>query len=165
MLDVRLVGLVFVLLQAVPAVQPSGPEGQWVTRDDRTGRPRALVRLTALNGGELSGVIECLFPAPDQPPDPVCERCKGPRRGQRITGMQILGGARRQDDRWVGGRLLDPENGKEYTASVWLDGPSRLKVRGHWGPFHRTQTWSRTTNSEGSPMDCSSRRPPQEPRS
>jgi uncharacterized protein (DUF2147 family) len=59
--------------------------------------------------------------------------------------MEILHGYNLDGDRWKGGRVLDPENGKEYKGTVWLEGPDRLRVRGYWGPFHRTQTWRRVT--------------------
>ena len=43
-----------------------------------------------------------------------------------------------------GGRILDPENGKEYRLTLQpTDGGARLRVRGYLGPFFRTQTWVR----------------------
>jgi len=45
---------------------------------------------------------------------------------------------------WDGGKILDPENGKEYRASLTpIEGGKRLEVRGFLGPFWRTQTWVR----------------------
>jgi len=57
---------------------------------------------------------------------------------------EILRGHRRDGERWGGGSILDPENGKEYRTAVWLQGPDHLRVRGYWGPFYRTQTWRRS---------------------
>jgi uncharacterized protein (DUF2147 family) len=57
--------------------------------------------------------------------------------------MEILSGFRRDGERWTGGRIVDPDDGKEYSSAVWLEGLDRLRVRGYWGPFHRTQTWRR----------------------
>ena len=65
------------------------------------------------------------------------------QRGQRVVGMLILEGLRFDGNRWTDGRILDPENGKEYASTVCLDGDDRLRVRGYWGPFYRTQTWRR----------------------
>jgi uncharacterized protein (DUF2147 family) len=43
-----------------------------------------------------------------------------------------------------GGRILDPENGKEYTVKMRpQEGGKKLQVRGYIGPFYRTQTWLR----------------------
>ena len=30
---------------------------------------------------------------------------------------------------------------RKYLSTIWLEGPDRLRVRGYWGPFYRTQTW------------------------
>ena len=48
----------------------------------------------------------------------------------------------------VDGSILDPENGKTYIATVWLDKRERLRVRGYWGPFYRTQSWRRAGGHE-----------------
>jgi hypothetical protein len=118
------------------------PEGLWQTIDDRTGAPRAIVRVL-VEDGVLIGYVERVLPRPDEGPDPVCLRCKGELRGQRVVGMKILWGLRPQNDRWAGGRVLDPENGREYGSRVWLETADTLKVRGYWGPFYRTQSWKR----------------------
>ena len=87
--------------------------------------------------------VEKVLPRPGEDRDPVCLRCTGSRRGQKVIGMTILWGHRAKGSRWSDGRILDPENGKEYSSSVWLEGADRLRVRGRWGPFYRTQTWRR----------------------
>jgi uncharacterized protein (DUF2147 family) len=118
------------------------PEGRWATIDDHTGEVRAIVRVR-IDNGQLRGVVEKVVRGPAGDPDPLCAPCKGARHNQRVVGMEILGGFHLQGERWKGGRVVDPENGKEYSSSVWLEGPDRLRVRGYWGPFHRTQTWRR----------------------
>jgi len=43
-----------------------------------------------------------------------------------------------------GGKILDPENGKEYNVKMFpKEGGQKLQVRGYIGPFYRTQTWLR----------------------
>jgi uncharacterized protein (DUF2147 family) len=32
--------------------------------------------------------------------------------------MEILRGYERDGERWTGGRILDPENGKQYRSSI-----------------------------------------------
>lgn len=121
--------------------------GLWRTIDDRTGQPRAVIRLW-VEHGRLRGRIEHLYRKPGQSKDPVCTRCTGTRRGQKVIGMVVLWDHRLERGRWSGGRVLDPEMGKDYPGRLWLEGPDTLKVRGYWGPFHRTQTWHRL---EGEP--------------
>src|SRR5262249_43558379 len=131
----------------VVASEGASPEGRWSTVDDHTGEVRSIVKIH-VDGDELRGDVEQLRRKPGEDPDPVCTRCRGTRRNQRVVGMQILWGNHRQRDRWTGGRVLDPENGKEYASAVWLEGPDRLHVRGYWGPFYRTQTWRRVEDEE-----------------
>jgi uncharacterized protein (DUF2147 family) len=90
----------------------ASPEGRWSTIDDRTGEVRSIVRLQ-IEDGELRGHVEKVIPKHGEQEDPICTRCRGTRRDQRVVGMQILTGYRREGDRWTGGRVLDPENGKE----------------------------------------------------
>jgi sterol desaturase/sphingolipid hydroxylase (fatty acid hydroxylase superfamily)/uncharacterized protein (DUF2147 family) len=132
----------FVLAASPVGAAAAAPEGRWATVDDRTSEVRSVVRVW-IEGGALRGRIERVVPKPGEDENPVCDRCPGERRNQRIVGMEVLGGHRPEGDRWTGGRILDPENGKEYASAVWVDARDRLRVRGHWGPFHRTQTWRR----------------------
>ena len=47
-------------------------------------------------------------------------------------------------DVWEDGKILDPENGREYTLRLTpIEGGQKLQVRGSIGPFGRTQTWVR----------------------
>jgi hypothetical protein len=126
------------------------PEGLWATVDDSSDWERALVRIAPASG-RLVGTVERLYLRPDERPDPVCTKCRGERQGARIVGMNILWGHRPEGARWVDGRVLDPENGREYASTLWLADPETLKVRGHWGPFHRTQTWRRRTADVSQP--------------
>lgn len=120
------------------------PAGLWKIIDDRTGMPRALVRITEFNN-EFRGVIEKgLRPGEDE--NTVCEKCEGPRHNQRLLGMTIVTGIRKQGDVYAGGEILDPDNGKVYRCRITLrDGGTKLQVRGFIGIslFGRTQTWIR----------------------
>ena len=45
---------------------------------------------------------------------------------------------------WEGGKILDPENGRNYTLKMTpVEDGKKLDVRGSFGPFGRTQTWVR----------------------
>jgi uncharacterized protein (DUF2147 family) len=120
------------------------PVGLWKMIDDRTGTPRALIRVTETNG-EFQGTIEKgLRPGEDE--NTVCEKCEGPRHDQRLFGMAIVTGMKKQGDVYAGGEILDPDNGKVYRCKMALeDGGTKLQVRGYIGVslFGRTQTWIR----------------------
>ncbi len=50
------------------------------------------------------------------------------------------------DDRWAGGKIYDPENGKTYSCYMKLR-KGKLQVRGYIGltMFGRTVTWTRSS--------------------
>lgn len=63
-------------------------------------------------------------------------------RSRKLLGVNILSGLSQKKDKWEGGRIYNPKNGKNYKCSIWLDG-DKLKVRGYLGVFYETQTWKR----------------------
>ena len=44
----------------------------------------------------------------------------------------ILSGLSKSKEKWEGGRIYNPKNGKNYKCSIWLDG-DQLKVCGYIG--------------------------------
>ena len=118
------------------------PEGLWRSIDDKSGQPKAEIRITA-NAGVLSGVVEkSLIPSAE----PLCTLCSDDRKDKPKVGMEIIRGAKKADgkDVWEDGKILDPDNGKNYTLAMEPeDGGKKLKVRGYIGPFYRTQIWQR----------------------
>jgi uncharacterized protein (DUF2147 family) len=122
--------------------QSSSPVGLWRSIDDKTGEAKAEIRISD-NGGVLTGRIEKTL---KKDAKTTCEECKDERKGQAIQGLEIIRGARQVQgqDSWENGKILDPENGKEYTLKLApIDGGQKLQVRGYIGPFFRTQTWVR----------------------
>jgi uncharacterized protein (DUF2147 family) len=127
---------------ASTAFAQMSPVGLWRSIDDKTGEAKAEIRIVD-NGGVLSGHIEKTL---KKDAKPTCEECKDERRGQPIVGLEIIRGAHKaaDQDEWEGGKILDPENGREYTLRLTpIDGGQKLQVRGYLGPFYRTQTWVR----------------------
>ena len=124
------------------------PVGLWRSIDDKTGEAKAEIRIVE-SGGVLTGRIEKRL-SKDAKPDEVCKECKDDRAGKPIQGLEIIRGARKAEDRdvWQGGKILDPENGREYTLRLTpIEGGRKLEVRGSFGPFGRTQTWVRVPSS------------------
>jgi uncharacterized protein (DUF2147 family) len=69
-------------------------------------------------------------------------------RSRPIIGLDILRDLRASDENdgvWSGGTIYDPTTGRTYQATVRLDGPDRLEVRGYWkiSVLGRTTTWLR----------------------
>lgn len=129
-------------LGAAQSFAQATPEGLWRNVDDKTGQAKAEIRIAASSGGALAGRIDKVLVPSD---DPLCGACTDDRKGQPKQGLEIIRGARQSGTEalWEG-RILDPENGKEYTLRmVPLEAGRKLQVRGYIGPFYRTQVWTR----------------------
>lgn len=121
------------------------PLGLWRTVDDNTNEIRAEIQIVEKDG-VLSGTIIKSFKK-DSTESDVCDDCKDDRKGKPIIGLEIIRGVKKEPGEllWAGGgKILDPENGKEYTVRmVPQEEGKKLRVRGYIGPFYRTQVWLR----------------------
>ncbi|WP_249277425.1 MULTISPECIES: DUF2147 domain-containing protein [unclassified Pandoraea] len=120
------------------------PAGVWKTIDDNTGKPKALVTITEKDGEYIGTITKGLGESDD--PERICTACTDARKGQKMLGLQIINGVRRDGDGFDGGKILDPENGKEYRCKMTvIEGGKKLEVRGYIGVslLGRTQTWIR----------------------
>ncbi|MDE2369035.1 MAG: DUF2147 domain-containing protein [Burkholderiales bacterium] len=121
----------------------STPAGLWKTIDDETGQAKSYVRITdaaGVYGGRIDKLLD-----PDKQ-DAVCDKCSDARKGQKVLGMTIIEGVKKNPDEpyYDGGTILDPNNGKTYRVRLTpKDGGKTLEVRGFIGPFYRNQTWQR----------------------
>nr|WP_297355985.1 DUF2147 domain-containing protein [uncultured Caldimonas sp.] len=135
------------LLAAGTAFAQSTPVGLWKTIDDETKKEKSLVRVTE-SDGVVTGRIEKLLD-PATKPDAVCEKCSDERKDQPIVGLQIIRNVKKNADdpaMWDGGRILDPNNGKDYRVRLKpIEGGKKLEVRGYIGAplLGRTQVWQR----------------------
>lgn len=64
------------------------------------------------------------------------------KRIQPLLGLVILKGFVYKNNQWENGTIYDPESGKTYTCTIWIS-DGKLKVRGYWGIFYQTQTWTK----------------------
>ena len=139
-----LAAIIFVAISA-PAWAQMTPEGLWRNIDDKSGEAKAEIRIQGNSAGVLTGVLEKRL-AKDAKPDDLCKECSDERKNQPILGLEIIRGAQKAEGKnvWEGGKILDPENGRNYTLRLTpIEGGKKLEVRGSLGPFGRTQTWVR----------------------
>ena len=138
-----LLAIVFVVTSVSAAAQ-STPVGLWRSFDEKSGEPKAEVRVVE-TAGVVSGKIEKRL-TKTAVAGALCVECTDDRKDQPILGLEIIRGAKKsaEGDVWEGGKILDPENGRNYTLKMTpIEGGKKLEVRGSFGPFGRTQTWTR----------------------
>jgi len=107
--------------------------GKWVTEAGD-----AQVEIYEQNG-KVNGKIVWLAKGPDTKD---VHNSDEKLRSRKLMGVNILSGLSKKKDKWEGGRIYNPKNGKNYKCSVWVEG-KELKVRGYIGFLYETQTWKR----------------------
>ena len=141
---VRRALVILVILLGGSSAEPAtlSPVGDWEAIDDDGKTPTSIVRIYE-ESDRLSGKIVKLL-RKDSDPNAVCELCPGSLKDTPVVGLRILWGMKPKDGQWEGGRILDPDTGKEYSCRMTVEG-DRLKVRGFLGfsLFGRTQIWKR----------------------
>lgn len=137
--------LAIALLAATSLVQAQdSPIGRWQTIDDATGKPKSVVEIRRTANGSLMGRVVDILDLKDGP-NPICKECRGGNHNKPIRGLTILWALRPDGGgKWSGGRVLDPENGKDYKAKIeLLDGGRKLGMSGCIAFFCRQQVWVR----------------------
>jgi uncharacterized protein (DUF2147 family) len=135
--------ILIILLITTNALAQSPVLGKWTTIDDSSGEPRSVVEIVE-KGSKVFGKIIKLYPKLGEDTDPICDKCpkEDARFNKKVIGLEIIQDMKWSDKELTDGSILDPESGKVYRCSIWLEG-TNLMVRGYWGPFFRTQTWKK----------------------
>ena len=108
-------------------------KGKWLTEAGD-----AQVEIYEQNG-KMNGKIVWLAKGPDTKD---VHNKDEKLRSRKLMGVNILSGLTKKKDKWEGGRIYNPKNGKDYKCAIWLEG-DQLKVRGYIGFLYETQTWTR----------------------
>jgi uncharacterized protein (DUF2147 family) len=165
-----LLPLIAPVVAAGPAASAdaSSPVGLWQGVDDDTKQPTGWF-LISNHDGVYSGIIARMFMKPGENPNAVCDQCKDDRINHPWLGLEIIRGMQQEEaDKYGGGTILDPRDGKIYKATLKVtpDGQT-LVVRGYLG-FEwagKNTYWTRLPDSAYSMLDPSinpntAKRPP-----
>jgi uncharacterized protein (DUF2147 family) len=142
------------------AAQSAGqsPAGLWQALDSDTKEPTGWFLITDHNG-IFDGIIAKMFLKPGEDPNTICDRCKDDRHDHPWLGLEIIRGMKPEgNDKFGGGTILDPRDGKVYKATMKVtpDGQT-LVVRGYLGfeLLGQNQYWTRLPDSAYSALDPS----------
>lgn len=160
-----LLALAFILglssLLSVPTVSATdsqganqGPYGYWKSVDKKTGHLQSIFMLYD-DKGKLAGKILKIFPKPGEEHDPICHKCEGSRKDQPKTGIVFFWNftpANEKPNKWVDGKILNPDDGKVYSSEATLSDDGRsLSVYGYIRIIFKiggTSIWQRPTAAE-----------------
>jgi len=121
-------GLIFAFVFAFVAPAFADPaEGIWKTQVDDGAY--AHIKMSAC-GNKLCGVIARTFNSDGE--------YKSQNLGKKLVwDMEPLGGGS-----YGNGSIWQPSKDRVYSSTMELSG-NKLVVVGHWGPFKKSQTWTR----------------------
>jgi uncharacterized protein (DUF2147 family) len=130
-------------LFAVAAVGAAEPVvGRWNTIDDKSGKVRSTVEVYEQGGKVFGRIVGLAEPNDESGKARICSKCTGADKDKPVVGLVILRDLNADGERYKGGTILDPEDGKVYKAEVWTQ-DGKLRVRGYAGLFFRTQEWAK----------------------
>src|SRR3990167_977075 len=100
--------ITWIFLLYIPTIfaqTPDSVEGNWITKDEKTGEPRAVLRL-AIENGILEGIIARTFPKPGD--TGICSNCPGDFKNKPIVGLKIIWDLKPYSPgSWQDGKILD----------------------------------------------------------
>ncbi len=138
-------GLVLALVSVGSAAMAQmTPVGTWHSFDEKTGAIKSEIVIEE-SGGALRGYVSKLLKK-DADQTRLCTECTDDRKDKPMLGLEIIRGAKKAgaDAVWSDGKILDPENGKEYALKMTpIEEGKKLEVRGSILFIGRTQTWTR----------------------
>lgn len=128
--------------------------GTWKTIDDETGRVKSHVQVFKKGDKFYAKIVQLLDPqtlkdsGEKRFEDIKCDKCPANRGKDKPTiGLEMVWDMTQSSNKWSGGSIMDPKNGKVYTCTMWMDDSDKtgntLMVRGWVAMFYRTQSWTR----------------------
>jgi len=148
----------FAVLAASHSAKADEPtaSGIWEKKTE-AGRPVVWV-LILERGGTYEGVIAKRFLKSGDDAGAVCAKCMDDRRNEPLLGLTFIRGMKRNGLKYEGGDILDPRDGKIYSANMAVnpDGQT-LTLRGYMGIsiLGHDEVWNRLPDSVVDILDAS----------
>lgn len=117
--------------------------GEWAT--EGYGSRVVIAECDDPSKGEVCGTVTWLWDPVDPDGNPKVDS-KNPdpeRRARPIVGIEILSGFDRDDDKWGGGRIYNPEDGNSYRSKMRPIADDVLEVKGCVLFVCQKQIWRR----------------------
>lgn len=116
--------------------------GFWKTVDEKTGKVQSIVAIYEYQN-QCFGRIIATYGSDGNFSDSIENpktRAPGVEGEPFYSGMDIIWNLKKKGDKYTKGNILDPDQGRVYSAEMWLH-EGNLVVRGQLLFFGRNQTW------------------------
>ena len=117
--------------------------GKWEILKE-SGEVRSIIEIYENDGIVNGKVVEILDKEKE---DNLCIECEGEEKNKKILGLVLLKDFKKNQEKYVDGTILNPDDGKIYKSKIWVDehNSNILNVRGYIGFFYKTMEWRRLT--------------------
>jgi len=116
--------------------------GKWQIINEETGKVRSIIEIYEEKGTVNGRLIEISDKTKE---NNLCVECEGENKNKKILGLLLLQDFKKDEEKYVDGTILNPNDGKIYKSKIWVDeeNPNVLNVRGYIGFFYKTMEWRR----------------------
>jgi hypothetical protein len=139
------------------SARADGPTANGLWEKTEAGKPVVWV-LVFQRGGTYEGAIARRFLKPGDDPGAVCTKCADDRRNEPLLGLTFIRGMKRNGLKYEGGEILDPRDGKVYSANMAVNSDGHtLTLRGYMGIsiLGHDEIWNRLPDSVVDLLDAS----------
>ena len=145
-LIIVIVLMAFIGISATPGLPWKGDDilGEWYTAENKT-----VVKIYKNKSDYYFGkIIWMKNPNEENGKAKLDKENPDPKlRSTPLMGLLLLKSFKFDGEKWIGGTIYDPENGKTYKCTMKLTDRNTLDVRGYIGvsAIGRTTVWKRKT--------------------
>ena len=156
-LSMLLVVSLAALTASAHSARADEPTASGLWEKSEAGKPVVWV-LIFERGGTYEGAIAKRFLKPGDDSGAVCTKCVDDRRNEPLLGLTFIRGMKRNGLKYEGGDILDPRDGKIYSANMSVNPEGHtLTLHGYIGIsiVGRDEVWNRLPDSAVHTLDPS----------
>lgn len=127
--------------------------GIWKQIDDQKNKPQSLVAVYEYDGKYFGRIIATYDPEGKKIEDSIYvpfKRAPSVQGHPFYSGLDFIWNLEKSGTKYVGGKILDPEEGDIYDAEMWIEN-GNLIVRGEILFIGKNQKWLRAEDSDFPP--------------
>jgi uncharacterized protein (DUF2147 family) len=126
--------------------------GKWLTENGKS-----IIKIEKIDDsfqGKIIWLKEPIYPKDDKNAGKEKMDIHNPdknKRTNKLVGLKLLWGFHFKKDKWIGGKIYDPESGKTYFCKIQMDKSGNLKIKGSidkWGMIGRSTVWEKVSKED-----------------